>query len=150
MRASSPWQGERFGAIQIPRIGQEVIVDFLNGDPDCPIITGRVPNRENMPQWPMPGHHALSGFVSKELHGGRTNTFVQDDTQGQIQTQLQSDHQNSSLSLGFSGAGQREHGPARLTRLAGVKRTVLRTRRPAHRAHRLMSTRLQTPHSRPT
>lgn len=67
----------------------------------CPIITGRVPNRENMPQWPMPGHHALSGFVSKELHGGRTNTFVQDDTQGQIQTQLQSDHQNSSLSLGF-------------------------------------------------
>lgn len=101
VRTSSPWQGERFGAIQIPRIGQEVIVDFLNGDPDCPIITGRVPNRENMPQWPMPGHHALSGFVSKELHGGRTNTFVQDDTQGQIQTQLQSDHQNSSLSLGF-------------------------------------------------
>lgn len=101
VRASSPWQGERFGAIQIPRIGQEVIVDFLNGDPDCPIITGRVPNRHNMPQWPMPGHHALSGFVSKELHGGRTNTFVQDDTQGQIQTQLQSDHQNSSLSLGY-------------------------------------------------
>ncbi|CAJ0692083.1 type VI secretion system Vgr family protein [Ralstonia wenshanensis] len=101
VRTSSPWQGERFGAIQIPRIGQEVIVDFLNGDPDCPIITGRVPNRHNMPQWPMPGHHALSGFVSKELHGGRTNTFVQDDTQGQIQTQLQSDHQNSSLSLGY-------------------------------------------------
>lgn len=101
VRVSSSWQGERFGAIHIPRIGQEVIVDFINGDPDCPIIIGRVPNRNNMPQWPMPGHHALSGFVSKELHGGGTNTFVQDDTQGQIQTQLQSDHQNSSLSLGF-------------------------------------------------
>ncbi len=101
VRASSPWQGERFGAIQIPRIGQEVIVDFLNGDPDCPIITGRVPNRDNMPQWPLPAHHALSGLVSKELHGGRTNTFVQDDTEGQIQTQLQSDHQSSWLSLGF-------------------------------------------------
>nr|WP_311526762.1 type VI secretion system tip protein TssI/VgrG [uncultured Ralstonia sp.] len=101
VRASSPWQGERFGAIQIPRIGQEVIVDFLNGDPDCPIITGRVPNRDTMPQWPLPQHHALSGQVSKELHGSRTNTFVQDDTEGQIQTQLQSDHQTSWLSLGF-------------------------------------------------
>ncbi|WP_296229151.1 type VI secretion system Vgr family protein [Ralstonia sp. UBA689] len=101
VRAASPWQGERFGAIQIPRIGQEVIVDFLNGDPDCPIITGRVPNRDNMPQWPLPAQHALSGFVSKELHGGRTNTFVQDDTEGQIQTQLQSDHRSSWLSLGF-------------------------------------------------
>lgn len=101
VRVSSAWQGERFGAIHIPRIGQEVIVDFLNGDPDCPIITGRVPNQLNMPQWPMPSHHALSGLVSKENHGERANTFVQDDTQGQIQTQVQSDHQSSGLSLGF-------------------------------------------------
>lgn len=101
VRVSSSWQGERFGAMHVPRIGQEVIVEHLNGDPDCPLVTGSVPNKLNMPQWPMPGQHALSGFVSKELRGERTNTFVQDDTEGEIQTQLQSDHQTSWLGLGF-------------------------------------------------
>jgi len=101
VRVASAWQGDRFGAQHVPRIGQEVVVDFLNGDPDCPIVTSRVPNEHNMPQWPMPAHHVLSGFVSKEDHGERANTFVQDDTEGQIQTQLQSDHQASGLSLGF-------------------------------------------------
>ncbi|MFT4172413.1 MAG: type VI secretion system tip protein TssI/VgrG [Rhodocyclaceae bacterium] len=113
VRVSSAWQGERYGQISIPRIGQEVIVEHLNGDPDCPIITGRVANRLNMPQWSLPDQHALAGFVSKELHGERSNTFVQDDTQGQIQTQLQSDHRTSWLSLGFitrvvRGAGRKD------------------------------------------
>lgn len=101
VRVSSSWQGERFGAMHVPRIGQEVIVEHLHGDPDCPLVTGSVPNQLNMLQWPMPGQHALSGFVSKELRGERTNTFVQDDTEGEIQTQLQSDHQTSWLGLGF-------------------------------------------------
>lgn len=113
VRVSSAWQGNRFGAVHVPRIGQEVVVEHLNGDPDCPIVTGRVPNRLNMPQWPLPAQHALSGFVSKELHGERANAFVQDDTQGEIQTQLQSDHQTSWLGLGFltrvlHGAGRKD------------------------------------------
>ncbi|WP_454765867.1 type VI secretion system Vgr family protein [Cupriavidus campinensis] len=113
VRVSSSWQGNRFGAVHVPRIGQEVVVEHLNGDPDCPIVTGRVPNRLNMPQWPLPSQHALSGFVSKELHGERTNAFVQDDTEGEIQTQLQSDHQTSWLGLGFltrvlRGAGRKD------------------------------------------
>ncbi len=49
MRVSHPWAGSNWGAIHIPRIGQEVIVDFLEGDPDRPIITGRVYNAEQMP-----------------------------------------------------------------------------------------------------
>ncbi|WP_458766855.1 type VI secretion system Vgr family protein [Cupriavidus basilensis] len=101
VRVSQAWQGDQFGASHIPRIGQEVIVDFLNGDPDCPIITGRVPNRVNMSQWVLPSQHALSGFRSKELFGERHNTFLQDDTQGEIQTQIGSDHQASLLSLGY-------------------------------------------------
>ncbi|EON19881.1 hypothetical protein C265_10756 [Cupriavidus sp. GA3-3] len=101
VRVASSWQGERFGAVHVPRIGQEVMVEHLNGDPDCPIVTGSVPNKLNMPQWPLPEFHALSGFVSKEVHGNRTNTFVQDASEGQIQTQLQSDHQTSWLGLGF-------------------------------------------------
>lgn len=101
VRVSQTWQGDQFGASHIPRIGQEVIVDFLNGDPDCPIVTGRIPNRVNMPQWLLPSQHALSGIRSKELFGERHNTFLQDDTQGQIQTQIGSDHQTSLLSLGY-------------------------------------------------
>ena len=49
MRVSHPWAGQGWGAISIPRIGQEVIVDFLEGDPDRPIIVGRVYNAEQMP-----------------------------------------------------------------------------------------------------
>ncbi|WP_439683120.1 Type VI secretion system tip protein VgrG [Cupriavidus oxalaticus] len=101
IRAAANWQGDNYGAIQLPRIGQEVIVDFLAGNADCPIITGRVANRVNMPQWSLPSQHTLSGFRSKELFGERHNTFVQDDTQGQIQTQISSDHQASMLSMGY-------------------------------------------------
>jgi type VI secretion system secreted protein VgrG len=49
IRSSQPWAGKGWGGIQIPRIGQEVIIDFIEGDPDRPIITGRVYNAESMP-----------------------------------------------------------------------------------------------------
>ena len=49
IRVSHPWAGKQYGAISIPRMGQEVIVEFLEGDPDRPIVTGRVYNGENMP-----------------------------------------------------------------------------------------------------
>lgn len=51
VRVSSPWAGGGFGGVQIPRVGDEVVVDFLNGDPDEPIVTGRVYNGEKMPPW---------------------------------------------------------------------------------------------------
>lgn len=100
VRAASPWHGDQYGAIQIPRVGQEVIVDFLHGDPDLPLIVGRVPNQLNMPPWNLPGQQALSGFRSKEIGGGRHNHLVMDDTQGQIQSQLSSDYLLSQLSIG--------------------------------------------------
>jgi type VI secretion system secreted protein VgrG len=49
IRVASPWAGKAWGTISTPRIGQEVVVDFLEGDPDQPIITGRVYNAEQMP-----------------------------------------------------------------------------------------------------
>ncbi|WP_458766834.1 type VI secretion system Vgr family protein [Cupriavidus basilensis] len=101
VRVSQAWQGDQFGASHLPRIGQEVIIGFTHGDPDCPIITGRMPNRVNLTPWILPGQHALSGFRSKELFGERHNTFVQDDTPGEIQTQIGSDHQASMLSMGY-------------------------------------------------
>ena len=107
IRVSSPWAGNQLGGIQLPRIGQEVIVDFYGGDPDLPICTGRPYNQNNEPPWALPGQQALSGFRSRELTeeggnsaAGRSNDLTMDDTAGKIQVQLKSDHQHSQLSLG--------------------------------------------------
>ncbi len=107
IRVSSPWAGNQLGGIQLPRIGQEVIVDFIGGDPDLPICTGRVHNQSNLPPWSLPGQSTLSGFRSRELTkdggnaaGGRSNHLILDDTEQKIQAQLKSDHLHSQLSLG--------------------------------------------------
>ncbi|MFM9926199.1 type VI secretion system tip protein TssI/VgrG [Variovorax sp. H27-G14] len=107
LRVSSPWAGNQLGGVHVPRIGQEVVVDFFGGDPDLPICTGRVHNQLNQPPWHLPDQSALSGFRSRELSkeggnsaAGRSNHLLMDDTAGEIQTQLKSDHQHSQLSLG--------------------------------------------------
>ncbi|MBJ2158573.1 type VI secretion system Vgr family protein [Variovorax sp. IB41] len=107
LRVSSPWAGNQLGGIHIPRIGQEVLVDFFGGDPDLPICTGRVHNQSNLPPWALPNQSALSGFRSRELTkeggnsaAGRSNHLAFDDTDGKIQAQIKSDHQHSQLSLG--------------------------------------------------
>ncbi|MGJ7581816.1 type VI secretion system Vgr family protein [Variovorax sp. RHLX14] len=108
LRVSSPWAGNQLGGIQLPRVGQEVLVSFIGGDPDLPICTGRVHNQMNMPPWALPGQSALSGFRSRELTAGygnsafgRSNHLVLDDTAKKIQVQLKSDHLSSSLGLGY-------------------------------------------------
>ncbi|MEK8315703.1 type VI secretion system tip protein TssI/VgrG [Escherichia coli] len=73
VRVSYPWAGKGFGGIQIPRIGQEVLVDFKNGDPDLPIIVGRTYNQNTMPPWGLPGAATQSGFYSHTIGGGPTN-----------------------------------------------------------------------------
>ncbi|MDE2372014.1 MAG: type VI secretion system tip protein VgrG [Burkholderiales bacterium] len=70
VRVSSPWAGKSFGFVQIPRIGQEVVVDFLEGDPDQPLITGRVYNAEQMPPWDLPANATQSGVLSRSSKGG--------------------------------------------------------------------------------
>ncbi len=107
VRVSSAWAGNQLGGMHLPRIGEEVQVDFLGGDPELPFVKGRLYNAVNMPPWSLPGQQALSGFRSRELTpgggngaAGRSNHLVMDDTAQKIQVQLQSDHQHSSLSLG--------------------------------------------------
>ncbi|HGE8516700.1 TPA: type VI secretion system Vgr family protein [Salmonella enterica subsp. enterica] len=73
IRVSYPWAGKGFGMIQIPRIGQEVLVDFKNGDPDLPIIVGHTYNQDTMPPWGLPGMASQSGIFSHSLYGGPTN-----------------------------------------------------------------------------
>jgi len=107
VRVSSNWAGGEKGLASHPRVGSEVIVQWLDGNPDHPIVTGSVHNQSCMPPWKLPEQRALMGLRSRELTanggntpGGRSNHLVLDDTQDQIQAQLKSDHLASQLSLG--------------------------------------------------
>ena len=91
VRVSHPWAGKSFGAIHIPRIGQEVIVDFLEGDPDQPIITGRVYNAAQMPPWELPANATQSGILTRSSKGGsaaNANSLRFEDKKGAEQVWL--------------------------------------------------------------
>ena len=88
IRVSNFASGDRFGNTHLPRIGQEVIVAYLAGDPDRPMIVGVVNNQFNLPPWDLPNQLALSGYQSKELYGEGRNQTLYDDTQGQQQVQV--------------------------------------------------------------
>ena len=75
MRVSQVHSGKGWGGIDIPRIGEEVIVDFLEGDPDRPIITGRVYHAENMPPYALPANKTQSGMKSRSSKGGSGDNF---------------------------------------------------------------------------
>jgi type VI secretion system secreted protein VgrG len=106
IRVASSWAGARWGESLIPRIGQEVVVEHLHGDPDLPLITGRVSNQGQMPPafshaGRLPADQALGGIKSKEHQGRRYNQLLFDDTTGEIRAQLESEHAKSQLNLGF-------------------------------------------------
>jgi type VI secretion system secreted protein VgrG len=82
IRVSHPWAGKGWGSVATPRIGQEVIVDFLEGDPDQPIITGRVYNAESQPPFGFPAGAVLSGVKSNTHKGAGFNELSMDDTAG--------------------------------------------------------------------
>jgi type VI secretion system secreted protein VgrG len=69
VRVSQLWAGSKWGGIHLPRIGQEVIVDFLEGDPDQPIITGRVYNASHMPPYALPANATQSGIRTHSSKG---------------------------------------------------------------------------------
>jgi type VI secretion system secreted protein VgrG len=75
VRVSQVWAGKQWGAMHIPRMGHEVIVDFLEGDPDQPIVTGRVYNADNMPPYGLPDNKTQSGLKSRSSKGGSPDNF---------------------------------------------------------------------------
>jgi type VI secretion system secreted protein VgrG len=86
IRVSQPWAGKNWGTMWIPRIGQEVIVSFLEGDPDRPIITGRVYNAEQMPAYTLPDEQTKSYYKSlSSKGGGGFNEFRFEDKKGEEQ-----------------------------------------------------------------
>jgi type VI secretion system secreted protein VgrG len=75
IRVAQVWAGKQWGAMHIPRVGQEVIVNFLEGDPDQPIITGRVYNGANMPVYDLPANKTQSGIKSRSSKDGAAANF---------------------------------------------------------------------------
>ncbi|MCC7429182.1 MAG: type VI secretion system tip protein VgrG [Alphaproteobacteria bacterium] len=73
-RVAQMWAGAQWGTIFIPRIGMEVVVDFLNGDPDHPIVTGCVYNGNNMPPWALPDNKTQSGIRTRSTTKGSAKT----------------------------------------------------------------------------
>nr|WP_260049035.1 type VI secretion system tip protein TssI/VgrG [Pseudoduganella aquatica] len=112
VRVASNWAGNgpghqsQCGTLGLPRIGSEVLVAFLGGDPDKPVIVGQLYNQEGLPPAlstmdGLPGNKHLSGIKSREIKGGRANQLRLDDTTGQISAQLASEHGRSELNLGY-------------------------------------------------
>jgi type VI secretion system secreted protein VgrG len=86
IRVSQPWAGKQWGMVAIPRIGQEVVVDFLEGDPDRPLVTGSVYNNSQMPPYKLPDNAHLSAIKSNSTKGGGGfNEIRFDDKKGNEQ-----------------------------------------------------------------
>jgi type VI secretion system secreted protein VgrG len=75
VRVASTWAGKQWGAIHIPRIGQEVVVEFVDGDVDHPIIVGSVYNAEQMPPYTLPANKTQSGIKSRSSLQGTAANF---------------------------------------------------------------------------
>lgn len=101
IRPSHPWAGKNWGMVSIPRIGQEVIVDFIEGDPDQPIITGRVYNAEQMPPYDLPANMTQTGILSRSSKGGTSanaNELRFEDKKGEEQVYLHAE-KNQDISV---------------------------------------------------
>ena len=89
IRVSQLWAGAGWGAMFIPRIGHEVIVDFVDGDPDRPIITGRVYHGTNRPPYPLPANRTVSTIKSDSSKGGGgSNELRFEDKKGKEEVYL--------------------------------------------------------------
>ena len=75
IRVAQSWAGKGWGALFLPRIGHEVVISFLNGDPDRPLVTGCVYNAENPPPYDLPADRTQSGIKSRSSLEGGTDDF---------------------------------------------------------------------------
>lgn len=75
VRVGTPWAGKKWGMIHIPRVGQEVIIDFLEGNPDRPIVVGSVYNAQQLPPYDLPANKTQSGIKSRSSLAGTPQNF---------------------------------------------------------------------------
>ncbi|MFA9597496.1 type VI secretion system tip protein TssI/VgrG, partial [Citrobacter telavivensis] len=88
VRVSQAWAGTGFGNLAIPRVGQEVIVDFLNGDPDQPIVMGRTYHQDNRSPGNLPGTKTQMTIRSKTYKGSGFNELMFEDATGKEQVYI--------------------------------------------------------------
>ncbi len=128
VRVSTPWAGKQWGMIHIPRIGQEVIVAFEEGDPDRPIIVGSVYNYEQMPPFPLPESKTLSGIKSRTHKGQGYNEIVFDDTVGKEQIRMHGQYNMDTVVKNNQtqavGVNQTEKVGSNRSREVGANETV--------------------------
>ncbi len=100
IRVATIWAGKGWGVIHIPRIGQEVVVDFLEGDPDQPIIIGSVYNADQMPPGQLPKEGMVSGLMSRSTPGAGPSNFNgmrAHDTKGKEALNVQAEYDMTTL-----------------------------------------------------
>jgi type VI secretion system secreted protein VgrG len=100
VRVAQVWAGKSWGGIQIPRIGHEVMVEFLEGDPDLPIITGRVYNAEAMPPYGLPDNATQSGIKSRSSKEGTGDNFNEirfEDKKGSEELYLHAEKNHTNI-----------------------------------------------------
>lgn len=105
LRVAQPWAGPKWGMQFLPRIGEEVLVDFIDGDPDRPLITGRVHNAEQEPPFDLPKYRLRSGIKTRsvplqEEEKARFHLQRFDDTRDQEQLLLRSQGRTDVTSFG--------------------------------------------------
>jgi len=116
LRVGTAWAGKQWGAIHIPRVGQEVIVSFQEGDPDQPLVIGNVYNAEQMPPYKLPDNKTQSGMKSRSTLNGSPENFNElrfEDKKGEEQVYFHAEknfdrvvENNDTLRVGFEKKGK--------------------------------------------
>jgi type VI secretion system secreted protein VgrG len=113
VRVSQPWASKGWGAMFLPRVGHEVLVTFLEGDPDQPMVVGRVHNKEARTPWVLPGEKTRSGFRTRSYKGGASNfnELSFDDKQGaeEVFVQAERDKVERVKHDSFADIGNERH-----------------------------------------
>jgi type VI secretion system secreted protein VgrG len=112
VRVSQAWAGNKWGAIYLPRVGQEVVVSFLEGDPNQPIVTGSVYNGENMPPYTLPDEKTKSTLKSNSSKGGAGYNelrFEDKKDSEQVYLHSQKDQDNRVLNDSKEWVGNNRH-----------------------------------------
>jgi len=100
VRTAHAWAGPRWGGLHVPRIGQEVLVRFLDGDPDRPIVAGSLYSADNLPPYGLPGAATQSGIKSRSSKGGTAANYNElrfEDEKGAEELHLQAERDMSTV-----------------------------------------------------